>query len=344
MTRLPLTDLSGIDINKTPMNQFSVATANFGGIYTGQTGFWYPWSGLVDPDAVTLQVEAGARAIVLDIWPDPDDPIHPVVCAMRDMQSSGVILRSWKNYFGLSPGVGRYSNWDNVTINKRPVGDILKAAIGAAFDPNSPQQTDPFFVILRLHGAMKAAYLNNLGIIVQDQLKGHRMTSDWDKCNNQASVCSANIGTLASSAFVIVIPDIQKDMPITSYDDFKAALLASKLGEATNYLEQGANTVLFDPTGITQISAKNLTSPCGGASLQSLAQVGLCLVQPTIGSSTDNDTYYNGGNTFKNCVSSGAQFVAVNLFSPNKTDQSLTQFFDPAYFGKYSFRFSGPSS
>ena len=50
----------------TPMNQLSVATASFGGIYTEDNTGLNPWLGTVDPNAAQSQVEAGARAACKD--------------------------------------------------------------------------------------------------------------------------------------------------------------------------------------------------------------------------------------------------------------------------------------
>jgi hypothetical protein len=110
------------------------------------------------------------------------------------------------------------------------------------------------------------------------------------------------------------------------------------LGEATNYLEQTSNSIFFEPDGIASVSAANQPNcnTIGGPS-QSLAQIGFTVVQPSIGSSiTDNDRLFT--TTYTNCLQSGAQFVAVNLFSPKKNDGVLNTFFDPKYFGVHSFR------
>ena len=155
-TRSPLLDLSGIDLT-TPMINYSVLTANFGGIFTESPTWLSPWNGTVSPDAATLQVEAGARAIVLDIWPNPADMSQPVVCAMMDL-TQHTIQKWWLNN-GLNKNVHRYSNWNAVTRNTAPVGDILRAAINAAFaSPTGKQNGDPFFLILKLHGAMTLPY------------------------------------------------------------------------------------------------------------------------------------------------------------------------------------------
>lgn len=341
-TRQPITDLSGFDLN-TPMIKYQVATANFGAIYTEDPTLLNPWTGTTHSDAIRLQVEAGARAVVLDIWPDPADSSKPIVCAMMDL-TKNTVQNSWLGG-GLNKGVSRYSNWNMLTRTKAPVGEVLQAAIATAFNSSpGPQNADPFFLILKLHGAMTIDYLNRLGAIVNAQVeaKGYAMNSAYAGCKNQTKMFSAPINDFMSKVCIVVIPDINSgynSLPnINSYPAFTAAFLPTTLGEATNYLEQTVNSVFFEPDGVATVSAANQpnSNTIGGPS-QSLAQIGFTVVQPSIGSSiTDNDRLFT--TTYTNCLQSGAQFVAVNLFSPKKNDGVLNTFFDPKYFGVHSFR------
>lgn len=340
--RQPITSLVGFDPT-TPMNKFQVATANFGGIFTEDLTLLNPWIGSANPEAARLQVEAGARAIVLDIWPDPADMSKPVVCSMMDL-TQNTVQNSWLTG-GLNKGVSRYSNWNLVTRNKAAAGEVIHAAVSAAFNSSpGPQNDDPFFLILKLHGAMTKEYLNHLGSIVNSQLqeKGKAMNSAYAGCKNQSKICSAPYNDFKACACVIVIPDINpgyNSLPsINTYSGFTTAFLETKLGEATNYLEQNPNTVFFEPSGISTISLANQPNcTTKGGPSQTLAQVGLTVIQPSIGSNTtDNDSLFV--TSYTNCLQSGAQFVAVNLFSPKKNDGTLTSFFDPKMFGTHSFR------
>lgn len=339
---------AGLSVDTTPINQFSVATASFGGIFTEETGLLNPWIGTVSGEAARLQVEAGARAMVLDIWPDPADRQSPIVCAMLDTQAPGRVIHKFWHACGLIKGVGRYSNWQRLTRNKAPVGEILKPALTAAFASSpGPQNTDPFFLILKLHGAMTIDYLNRLGSIVQDAIGGNAMGAEWSKCINQKSICSAPVTQFLSKVFVIVIPDIQlsyNSLPgINTYAAFTAAFLTTTLGELTNALEQNPNTINFEPSGIAAISTASQPA-CGSGSTavaappQSLAQVGFCLVQPSTGADTTDNAEFYSQNSYISCLQSGAQFVAVNLFSQDTGDAVLNTFFESDRFGKYSFR------
>jgi len=323
----------------TPMNKFSVATANFGGIFTESIGLLRPWIGSASAEAARLQVEAGARAMVLDIWPDPANRQMPVVCAMLDTQSWSM-QNQWMKW-GLDKGVGRYSNWQLLTRNKAPLGEVVTTTLTTAFS-NSVQNKDPFFLILKLHGAMDTDYLNFVGTVVQKAIGGNAMGAEWNKCMNQKSICTAPVAQFMSKVFLIVIPDIQpgyNSLPnVNTHSAFTTAFMNTRLGEITNALEQTPNTILFEPNGITAVSATgqaNCANPTGPP--QSLAQNGFCLVQPSIGGqTTDNTALFT--QSYQACLQSGAQFVAVNLFSQNTADGPLTTFFDEKYFGKYSFR------
>ena len=332
-----------IDPSTRPMLSLSVATAGFGGIYTEDIGGLRPWIGSVSPDAARLQVEAGARAMVLDIWPDPANPGIPIVAAMTD--TTQWASQSWWRDRGLDAGQGRYSNWRRLTRNTALASDVLKATLTAAFNgPSSQQNADPFFLVLRLHGAMTVDYLNYLGRVVLTAIGGNRMPAEFNSSNRATTLCTEPINTFMGRCFVIVCPDIQSgynSLPnINSWSAFQSAFLATTMGEATNLLETAPNSVLFDPANATAVAATT-ESPCTGATNQGQitpAQKRFCVVQPTTGgTSTRNGDLYSS-TSFQNCVKTGAQFVAVNLFSPDSSDGVLQTFFSPSFFGKASFR------
>lgn len=326
----------------TPMVQLSVATANYGGIFTEAGSALNPWIGHVDPEAVRLQIEAGARAVIFDIWPDPANPAIPVVCAMKDMNEWSTL--GWWRGHGLDKGVGQYSNWQLLTRNKVAATDMINMACSTAFGAKAPnvQTSDPFFLILRLHGAMTMDYLNYLGDAVKSALGSHRMETQWDSMKNQGAICSAKLREFAGRGFVIVSPDIQpgyNTLPNTNtWDSFRTQFLTSRMAEVTNVLESAPNTVFFGLGNLGAISSAT-QPPCqSGGAAQTPAQAGFCVVQPTIGGLTSsNDTQIGQGN-FNQARKAGAQFVAINYFPPSGSDGVLESAFDPAMFGKYSFR------
>lgn len=343
-TRGSLTDLinsgtSGIT-QDTLMVQLSVATANYGGIFTEDRSWMNPWIGHVDPEIVRLQIEAGARAVIFDIWPDPANSAIPVVCAMKDVSE----WESWWLTKGLGKGVGQYSNWQTLTRNKVPATDMINMACTTAFGAMAPnvQTGDPFFLILRLHGAMTIDYLNYLGDSIKTALGSHRMETQWDSMNNQINLCSAKVSEFMGRGFVIVSPDIQpgyNSLPgVNTWDAFNTAFQTSRMAEVTNVLETVPNSVFFGLGNLDAIATAT-KPPCSttGSALTP-AQAGFCVVQPTIGgTTTDNDSQI-GPDRYTKARQVGAQFVAVNYFSPNKGDNIMNAVFAPTLFGKYSFK------
>lgn len=343
--RKPVTSLVGFQPT-TPMVNFSVATANFGGIYTEPSSSYFgtntnPWLGTVSTEVAQLQVEAGARAIIFDIWPNPADPAQPVVCAMVDT-SQWAIQSWWTNSGGLNAGMtSSYSNWQLLTRNTVPAGEMVNAAVNTAFGGNNPQKSDPFFLILRLHGAMSQTYLNTLGAAIQQSTQRFAMGPEYINVAN-TSLCNTPFSEFVSSdnatgkVCVIVSPDLNTGLR----DDFATNFKASTLAQVTNLVEFNPQQMVFQP-GSAQIIPQTKVANCttGGPQLP-LQQATFTIVQPSIGGkSTSNDDLY-AGTSYQTCLSTGAQFVAVNLFSPSTGDGALGRFFQDDLFGVRSFAIS----
>jgi hypothetical protein len=327
-----------------PLNKVSVATANFGGIFTEPTTSTNPWIGTVSTEAVTLQVAAGARAIVFDVWPDPADPKTPVVCSMVDT-TQWWAQNFWRNYGGLGAGMGRYSNWQLLTRNTVPLADMLSAAFRAAFNyPNSPQNADPFFLFLKFHGAYTTDHFDALGTFItqNDAIATHTMDAQWINANNQRNAGQTLMKEFASKAFITVIPDIQpgyRILPgVMTYDGFVTAYLKTGLAQYTTAIERAPNSIVFDPNNLAAAQAASQPSPELGGGPISPIETGLCLIQPSIGGQTTDNANLFSGASYTSAVGAGAEFVAVNLFSANKADPAMSVFVQPAYFGKTSFR------
>jgi hypothetical protein len=330
--------------DSTPMVDLQIATANFGGIFTEKMSYMNPWIGTVSPDAATLQVKAGARAIVFDIWPDPADLTSPVVCAMVDTNQWG-IQNWWRNKWGLDKGVGRYSNWQMLTRNKVRADTMLNAACAAAFDDNNPQKSDPFFLLLRLHGAMTPTYLNTLGAMVQTALGGHALGPNYSTSQQQTQFCKTPIseftGPGGGYGVVVVSPDMSAGyniLPsINTITKFVPAFNATTLGQVTNAIDNPNNPIWFDEASIGPLSIESVVN-CNGTGNITPPAGGFCAIQPSIGGqSTDNPTLFRDNN-FQICQQTGAQMVAVNLFSPDPNDAVLQSWFSTQNFGTYSFK------
>jgi hypothetical protein len=261
------------------------------------------------------------------------------------MKDNSAWFSFWTNTGGLTDGVGAYSNWQQLTRNCLPAEEILSTLISTAFDgTGTSQQTgDPFFLILRLHGGMTVDYLNRLGASVSSAIGGHAMGAEWSRFNNQTKICTEPVSSFMSKVFVIVSPDISPNyniLPnINSYTGFIPVFAKTTLGEVTNALEQSANSIVVTPGNLATLTTPSQNnSACGGISgQQPLTRTGFTVVQPSIGSATtNNDSLFKGSN-YSDCLASGAQFVAVNLFSNNSSDSVLSNFFKTT-FGTYSFK------
>lgn len=328
------------------MKDLQVATATLGGIFTESLSATNPFLGTVIPDAVELQIRAGARAIVFDIWPDPADPSVPTIAAMKEDAADGPSWLFgkpawWLAHGGLDKGTGKYSNWKLISRNKVRAGSILKSTVDTAF---TVQAADPFFIILCLHGAMTTDYLNTLAEDLRVALNGRGMSATA-RPGLLNPLCNATADQFKEKVCVIVCPDLQsgfQSLPnVNTYQQFATALATTNLINYTNILQTQPNTLLYSPDNLNALT-QDTTQPCDASSgaagiLVPPPQAGFCVVQPSIGTSSSNDQFYNNGSLFATALKTGAQFVAVNLFSTNESGTTLETFFSPSNFGTYSF-------
>lgn len=326
------------------VTDLQIATANYGGIFTEfkqpVIPEMTPWHGRVSGEAARLQVEAGARAIIFDIWPNPADFTQPIVASMIDQDVTGTTLAWWKGTGGLTDSVSRYSNWRKLTRNVEPAAHLIKTAVTAAFN-GGPQAHDPFFLILNLHGRLSPSYLDSFGLSLIDALQGKQLSS-----GNMVSatktvaqkLCSVPVSSLKDKVFVIVNPDVPGG---TTREGFNTTFYASKLAEVTNLLTTTERPTVFKLTELSSVlSAKNPDCAGSMAAPVSLPLVSLCCIQPSIGERfTDNVSQFNIA-PFSACMGTGAQFVGVNLFGGDSTgsDKVVQEWLDAAQFGRYSFK------
>jgi len=328
------TYLSSINIDPTKINitRLQVATANYGGLMMEQkapsiTGYMTPYHGTVKPSAVKTQIDAGARAIIFDIWPDPKNK-EPVVAAMIDNTGYGRnIYAFWKDNFGLKTGNGRYSNWALLTRNTAPVKEIINKVVAEAFVGN--QSDDPFFIILNLHGNLTSQYLNTLGGIINTSLAGRKYTPTVTTNSNATlalnNLCSIKVSEMFGKVFVIVNPDLVEDI-----NSFNTRFIKTAMNEVTNLMTSTYPTVV-KPSELLLLTKSDYTD-CNGTSKVPLYRVSLCTIQPSTGETiTDNDSQYPL-QSYTQAMNAGVQFVGVNVFTSDKIlNDWVTRF------GKYSF-------
>ena len=330
----------GTSASSVKMRDLTVATATLGGIQQETTSGPNPYLGSVTTDAVNLQVRAGARAIVFDIWPDPADPATPVVAAMQDDSAVGGIPAWWLAHGGLNRGTGRYSNWKLLTRNTLRAGTMLKTAVDTAF---STQSTDPFFLILILHGAMTTDYLNTLAEDLRIALNG-RGLSATARPGTLNTLCAATADQFQEKVCVIVCPDIQpgfQSLPnVNTYPQFTNVYATTNMMNYTNVLQTQPNTVLYGPENIAALT-QDTAQPCDASStpgtLVPPTQGGFCVIQPSTGTGILNTAkMYPNPDSFLGALQTGAQFVGANLF--DTTSGFLDSYFSSDRFGTYSFK------
>jgi len=324
------------------MINYQVATANFGGIYTEQNRTYSGYNGTVSTDAVHDQINAGARAIIFDVWPDPANMTQPIVATME--QNSG-----WWLSNGLTNGVtpGGYSNWKMLTRNSVDLKSMLSEAASSAFSQGNPQYTDPFFVILNLHGAMTIPYLNTVGTILEKTFSGKHMPAEYAKNGGAGLLCSAPVSAFQGRTFVIanivVDPAFQSLPGLKTLQDVNVTAMnsAAQFAEQVNLLSGSPSSPnVYSVSNASAITSTKVPGCNPSTPIQvPLPQTTFCVIQPTIGLlDTANDTQYTGSTNYGTCRQTGAQFVGVNMFDQSSGSKTLGDFFDANLFGAYSFQ------
>ena len=308
-------DASGVSTQL--MVNFQVATANYGGIYTEQGRPYSGYCGRVDPLAVDDQINAGARALIFDVWPDPTNTTQPCVAIMEQNQGW------WLNH-GLTSGVtpSGFSNWRMITRNSVDLLTMLNATAAAA--PGS----DPFFVLLNLHGAMTIPYLNTIGNVIDTAFMGRHMSVEYTKGAAPTQLAKAQVSAFSGRIFVMAniivdpawtalppVPNVP--IPTGSSPQLIAntyAMAATRFAEQINLLSNyNATAVPAAQQNVFPITSVNTstTTPVPPNSSSTFY-----VIQPSIGTlDTTNDTQYSGSTSFLSCLkNTGAQFVGVNMF------------------------------
>jgi len=346
-----LSDTSGSLTPETvKIKDLQISTANYGGIFTDVKGniSITPWHGTVSSEAARCQVEAGARAIVFDIWPDPSNMTQPIIACMTDTSETH-FLRKGENWWaanGLPATHGTdstYSSWKCLTRNKGNAAEILKVAVDTAF--TGVQSEDPFFLLLNLHGILSPTYLKNLAKAIENAVSGRQLRVSG---NQSSTMCETLVSVLLNKVMVIVTPDIPTG---SDQESINRVLMASDMKNFINVLPTPEVEFVFRPSNIGMITTKKYSDCAVPTTKTSLSSTSLCCIQPSIGFVyTDNDNGFKP-STYSRCMATGAQFVAVNVFgsAPNKyTGSALGNIGgDPdsvlsgpwkADFGKYSFK------
>jgi len=328
-------------MNADIMVNYQVATATYGGIYTEQGRPHSNYSGRVDHLAVAAQITAGMRALIFDVWPNPSAPTQPCVVAMEQIQTPW-----YSPHFTSGVTESGYSNWKMLT---RPTSEDLLSLMNevAATAP----VTDPFFVILNLHGAMTVPYLNIIGVILDTAFSGRHMPVEYAKAAAPAFLCTAPVSVFVGNIFIIanIVVDPAFVTIANQTDVTNGAMTATKFAEQVNLL-----SVSGFPPGSATSPTQNVYSVQSSASISSktatcqgttgptatpFPSATFCVIQPSTGGlDTTNDTLY-ADSSFSTCLATGAQFVGINVF--DQATGSATQSVFNATFSTSGLRKKG---
>lgn len=158
---------SGISASQLCLTNFYISTVV-------ATGVFFPVvNGVISTEAVRAAVLGGARAFVLDIWPDLDPGANfaPVIQVVE----SG-------------------TNWRRISLNKLPLVSILKALAQEAFEiPDRPGYEDPLFIYLRFNGNPRPATFNATADALQIALESYRLDANFNNCRAQDRLFSTPI-------------------------------------------------------------------------------------------------------------------------------------------------------
>lgn len=149
------------------LTNFYVSTVN-------ATGVFFPaYDGVVSEEAARTAVLAGARAFVLDIWPD---------------------LRAGANYGPVIQVVEAGSDWRRISLNSLPLSSVLRPLIQEGFQtPMRPGIDDPMFLYLRFRGKPRATTFEATARVLSEALEMYRLDTSFNNCRAQDRIYSLPI-------------------------------------------------------------------------------------------------------------------------------------------------------
>ena len=186
---------------------------------------------------------------------------------------------------------------------------------------------------------MPKSYLDGFGTALITALQGKQLSAaNMVSPTSNINLCTVPISTLMNKVFVIVNPDVPAGM---TREAFNAMFYTTKLAEATNLLTTTERPTVFKMSEVPVMTMLKNANCAGSIAVPvSLPAVSLCCIQPSIGETyTDNASQFIQ-RSFTECMSTGAQFVGVNVFGGDSTGQDtvVQTWQDPKLFGSYSFK------
>jgi hypothetical protein len=159
------------------LTNFYVSTVNAAGVFFPAT------DGVVSPMAARAAVLGGARAFVLDIWPDltPGAQFAPSIQVVE----SG-------------------SLWRRISMNSLPFVSILKALIQEAFEIDGrPGSEDPVFLYLRFRGKPRASTYTGTANALRAVLESYRLDASFNTCRGQDRIFNTPITSLFGKVVIM---------------------------------------------------------------------------------------------------------------------------------------------
>jgi hypothetical protein len=119
----------------------------------------------VSSEAARTAVLAGARAFVLDIWPD---------------------LRAGANYGPVIQVVEEGSDWRRISLNSLPLSSVVRPIVEEGFQTAMrPGIDDPMFLYLRFRGKPRSATFEATARVLSEALEQYRLDTSFNNCRAQ---------------------------------------------------------------------------------------------------------------------------------------------------------------
>jgi hypothetical protein len=150
---------ANIPANQMCLTNFYVSTVN-------ATGIFFPsLDGVASTEAARTAVLAGARAFVLDIWPD---------------------LTAGANYGPIIQVVEEGSDWRRISLNSLPLSSVIRPLMQEGFQTAMrPGIEDPMFLYLRFRGNPRSATFEATARVLSEALEQYRLDSSFNNCRAQ---------------------------------------------------------------------------------------------------------------------------------------------------------------
>jgi len=273
-------------------SNFYVMTANLGGFFSpvNQAAF--------STDAITYALQAGARCIIFDVWPDNSKGAN-----------FGPILKVCAN----DKSIEKLSYY-TLDINLA-LAAVQKEAFG---NSANPANNDPLYLFFRFRGKPVTNTYTGTANAISLALEQYRLPFVYTSTSNN-SLYSTPINELFGK--VIILSNKTGILPNGTRTSF-----ADYVNNPISYVGQPLPNAISTPGDVRGVSSDQLTP------LQSTESKHMILACAPLPEDTDNSE--SNAWDWKGAMNAGIQLVGLNLWVQ---DSGLTAYLDPAMFGTYSF-------